>query len=127
MPSPVPPSSTRLNDSTTPSPGWVTDEPRYLRLRRAAPTWCCLILELSRIDGRARNEVTDDGAGIPPARRAEVLARFHLEAGSRGDGYGLGLSIVQRVAQLHGADIALLDAPCGHGLRIQITFPREED
>lgn len=67
-------------------------------------------------------EVTDDGPGIPPERRAEVFARFHRDDGSRGDGYGLGLSIVQRVAQLHGAGIALLDAPWGRGLRVRVCF-----
>lgn len=82
-------------------------------------------LALSHIDGRVRIDVTDDGPGIPPERRADVFARFHREPGGRGDGYGLGLSIVQRVAQLHGAEIALLDAPWGPGLRVQITFPRE--
>lgn len=84
-------------------------------------------LALSHTDGRARIDVTDDGPGIPPERRADVFTRFHREAGGRGDGYGLGLSIVQRVAQLHGAEIALLDAPWGCGLRVQVTFPRETD
>ncbi len=81
-------------------------------------------LALSDVDESVRIDVTDDGPGIPPERRADVFARFHREAGGRGDGYGLGLSIVQRVAQLHGAEIALLDAPWGHGLRVQVSFPR---
>ena len=81
-------------------------------------------LALSDVDECVRIDVTDDGPGIPPERRADVFARFHREAGGRGDGYGLGLSIVQRVAQLHGAEIALLDAPWGHGLRVQVSFPR---
>ncbi|WP_426701602.1 response regulator [Rhodanobacter sp. Col0626] len=54
---------------------------------------------------------------------ASVFARFHREASSRGDGYGLGLSIVQRAAQLHDASIELLDSPHGHGLRVHVSMP----
>ncbi|HEY8585425.1 MAG TPA: ATP-binding protein [Rhodanobacter sp.] len=70
-------------------------------------------------------DVADDGPGIPPERRAAVFARFHREAASRGDGYGLGLSIVQRAAELHGASIELLDSPFGRGLRVKVVISRE--
>jgi two-component system sensor histidine kinase QseC len=70
-------------------------------------------------------DVIDDGPGIPPERREEVFARFHRESSSRGEGYGLGLSIVQRAAQLHGATIQLLDSPFGRGLRVRVAIPRE--
>jgi two-component system sensor histidine kinase QseC len=69
-------------------------------------------------------DVIDDGPGIPPEHRASVFARFHREAGSRGEGFGLGLSIVQRAAQLHDATIELLDSPFGSGLRVRVAIPR---
>lgn len=69
-------------------------------------------------------DVADDGPGIPLERRAAVFARFHRESASRGDGYGLGLSIVQRAAELHGARIELLDSPFGRGLRVKVSIPR---
>ncbi|MGN6739983.1 ATP-binding protein [Dyella sp.] len=68
-------------------------------------------------------EVIDNGPGIPPERRDEVFARFHREPGGRGDGYGLGLSIVQRVAQTHRARIELDDAPGGRGLCVRVCIP----
>jgi two-component system sensor histidine kinase QseC len=68
-------------------------------------------------------DVIDDGPGIPAERRASVFARFHRETGSHGDGFGLGLSIVQRAAQLHGASIELLDSPFGRGLRVHVVIP----
>jgi two-component system sensor histidine kinase QseC len=69
-------------------------------------------------------DVVDDGPGIPMERRAQVFARFHREADGHGEGYGLGLSIVQRAAQLHGATIELLDSPFGRGLRVRVAIPR---
>jgi len=79
-------------------------------------------LSLQRIPGAAMIDVIDNGPGIPPERRAAVFTRFHREA-SGGDGYGLGLSIVQRAAQLHNATIELLDAPAGQGLRVRVLLP----
>jgi two-component system, OmpR family, sensor histidine kinase QseC len=80
-------------------------------------------LSIERGESAALIDVIDDGPGIPAERRASVFARFHREAGSRGDGYGLGLSIVQRAAQLHDASIELLDSPYGNGLRVRVAIP----
>ncbi|KAF1005943.1 MAG: Sensor protein QseC [Luteibacter sp.] len=68
-------------------------------------------------------DVMDDGPGIPPDRREAVFARFHREAGGLGDGFGVGLSIVQRVAQLHHAVVSLEDAPWGGGLLVRTRLP----
>ncbi|KJV27607.1 sensor histidine kinase [Luteibacter yeojuensis] len=68
-------------------------------------------------------DVADDGPGIPAARRAAVFTRFHREATSLGDGFGVGLSIVQRVAQLHHASVSLEDAPSGSGLVVRVRLP----
>lgn len=80
-------------------------------------------LSIEQDEQEAVVNVVDDGPGIPAERRASVFARFHREAGSRGDGYGLGLSIVHRAAQLHGATIELLDSPYGRGLRVRVAIP----
>ena len=80
-------------------------------------------LSIAQDAGRITIDVSDDGPGIPPARRAAVFERFHRESSSRGDGYGLGLSIVQRAAELHGASIELLDSPFGRGLRVHVAIP----
>lgn len=69
-------------------------------------------------------EVCDDGPGIAPERREAVFERFHREATSLGDGFGLGLSIVQRAARLHGARVELLDPPNGPGLLVRVSLPR---
>lgn len=87
------------------------------------PTGGQVQLSLQRSQDSTVIEVVDNGPGIPPERRASVFARFHRES-TAGDGYGLGLSIVQRAAQLHNATIELLDAPSGHGLRVRVVIPQ---
>jgi two-component system sensor histidine kinase QseC len=53
--------------------------------------------------------VSDSGPGIPAEQRAQVLQRFHRLAGQETEGSGLGLSIVARIAELHGARLELAD------------------
>jgi two-component system sensor histidine kinase QseC len=67
-------------------------------------------------------EVADSGPGIPAAERARVLDRFYRITGSGETGSGLGLSIVARIAELHGASLELADNPDGHGLVARVKF-----
>jgi two-component system, OmpR family, sensor histidine kinase QseC len=90
---------------------------------RHAPPGGRVMLVLAAREGEAHIDVIDDGPGIPPERRTAVFARFHREATGLGDGFGVGLSIVQRVAQLHAAQVSLEDAPWGHGLRVHVRMP----
>jgi len=67
--------------------------------------------------------VTDTGPGIPVADRDRVFDRFHRLAGQDKEGSGLGLSIVARIAERHGARIQLADGDGGVGLRVTVEFP----
>jgi two-component system, OmpR family, sensor histidine kinase QseC len=67
--------------------------------------------------------IEDDGPGVPAAEREKVLQRFYRRASPGVKGVGLGLSIVQRIVEMHGATMALDDAPSG-GLRVTVTFGR---
>jgi signal transduction histidine kinase len=60
--------------------------------------------------------VEDDGPGIPP----EVRDRAFDADYSAGGGTGFGLAIVDEVAQAHGWDVAITDAP-GGGARFEVT------
>lgn len=68
--------------------------------------------------------VADDGPGIPENRRAEALRKFgRLDPARHVAGSGLGLSLVEAVAKLHGGSLALEDnAP---GLKIVLTVNGE--
>ncbi len=66
--------------------------------------------------------VADSGPGIPADQRDRVLERFvRLDASRSKAGSGLGLSLVNAVAQLHGAQLVLEDN--SPGLRVTIRFP----
>ncbi|MDE2342445.1 MAG: sensor histidine kinase N-terminal domain-containing protein [Betaproteobacteria bacterium] len=67
--------------------------------------------------------VCDNGPGIPVAERRRALERFYRLPGSAAEGSGLGLSIVQRIAERHGAEVSLLPGPDGRGLCVRIVFP----
>lgn len=67
--------------------------------------------------------VTDSGPGIPAQERPRVMERFYRMRDTRAIGSGLGLSIVQRIAELHGATVMLDDAPRAPGLRVCVRFP----
>lgn len=65
--------------------------------------------------------VEDEGPGIPPDERQKVFERFYRLADSRASGSGLGLSIVQRIAELHDGRITVEGAAAG-GTRINVVF-----
>lgn len=66
--------------------------------------------------------IVDSGPGIPPDARQRVFERFVRLPDSGGSGSGLGLSIVARIAELHGAEVALSAGDGGQGTRIEVRF-----
>lgn len=67
-------------------------------------------------------DVQDQGPGIPAAERENALRRFHRLEGAEAGGSGLGLSIVARIAQLHNAQLELLEGSEGRGLMARLRF-----
>lgn len=76
-------------------------------------------------DGRPSIAVLDTGPGIPPGERERVFSRFYRVPGSAEGGSGLGLAIVRRIADVHGAQIALDSGEGGIGLKVSVVFPRD--
>jgi len=72
-------------------------------------------------------EVTDTGPGIPLTDLARVMDRFYRVGGDRHgsetDGCGLGLSIVNHIAELHQANLNLYNQGSDGGLTVSIVFP----
>ena len=76
-----------------------------------------------RSDGLVEICVADGGPGIPDTEKPKVTQRFYRGDTSRGTpGVGLGLSLVQAVAKLHGGSLELTD---NHpGLRARMLIER---
>jgi len=66
--------------------------------------------------------VSDDGPGIPAEERDKVGQRFYRILGTEEYGSGLGLSIVKRIAELHGASLRLGGGEQGKGLSVTLRF-----
>jgi signal transduction histidine kinase len=69
--------------------------------------------------------VVDDGPGLPPEARGEVVQRGRRLDESK-PGSGLGLSIVQDLATMYAGTLSLADAP-GGGLAVSVTLPGIDD
>ncbi len=71
-------------------------------------------------------EVSDTGCGIAPSEQQHIFNQFYRADKTRAlhDGLGLGLSIVQRLCNLIGADVQVISEP-GQGAKFVVTtaFP----
>jgi signal transduction histidine kinase len=72
-------------------------------------------------DDRLVLSVDDDGPGLDPSLRAQVLQRG-ARADQRVGGSGLGLAIVSDLAELYGGTVTLGTSPLG-GTRARLELP----
>lgn len=80
-------------------------------------------MSVEALDQTALLRVTDNGPGIPMGLRDRVFDRFYRVAGSGQQGCGLGLSIVARIAGLHGGSVAFEDGAGKTGFTVIVTMP----
>jgi PAS domain S-box-containing protein len=71
-------------------------------------------------DGAVAFEVEDNGAGIPDDVAAKVFEDFFSTKGT--EGTGIGLLVVQKVAEEHGGKVTF-DTKPGIGTRFTVTIP----
>ncbi|WP_346796276.1 ATP-binding protein [Halomonas sp. Bachu 37] len=109
-------------------------EPRYLQraLQNLVSNACRyaetkVVIRLCDEPHLVRIDVEDDGAGIPREARAEVFKPFTRLDDSRArssGGYGLGLSIVQKIMAWHRGSVTVDESPKLHGARFTLLIPR---
>lgn len=80
------------------------------------------------VDGHLHVQIEDDGPGIPPSERTSVLQPFYRgdggnQATSCSRGHGLGLAIVERIAQWHHLGLRLEESERLGGLRVSLIWP----
>lgn len=84
-----------------------------------------VVVRCRREDSVLRIEVLDTGVGIPAAQLAYIYDEFYqvgVPANSTRDGYGLGLSIVQRLVKLLGARLEAM-SEVGKGSVFAVLLP----
>jgi signal transduction histidine kinase len=86
-------------------------------------------VSVSVIPGQTECEirVRDTGPGVPEEMKDKLFERFVQapDEACRGRGHGLGLSIAQGIAELHGGRIAVRNVPDG-GCEFYVMFPLVE-
>ena len=75
-------------------------------------------------DGDLRFWVSDSGPGVAAEDRERIFERFYRgrSGGRRSEGAGLGLSIVQAIAEAHGGHVELVSYP-GEGSTFTVVVP----
>ncbi|MEQ6888441.1 ATP-binding protein [Halomonas sp. CS7] len=112
----------------------IQAEPRYLQraLQNLVANACRharsrVVIRLQGEPRLVRLDVEDDGPGIPAASRSEVFkpfARLDDSRTRRSGGYGLGLSIVQKIMAWHGGSVVLDASADLGGARFTLLLPR---
>jgi signal transduction histidine kinase len=84
-----------------------------------------VVIRVARDGGHARIDVEDTGMGLSPEDARRVFERFFRADASRSsatEGAGLGLSLVQWIAEQHGGAVSVRSRP-GEGSTFTVTLP----
>ena len=73
-----------------------------------------------------RIRVADRGPGVPPDQLVRLGSRFFRGGSQYEQGTGLGISIVRRIAELHGLSLELANRPAHEGTGLVATIRAHE-
>ena len=94
---------------------------------RYSPSATTIAIETQARADEALVRISDAGPGISADARANLGRRFYRAPGTQAPGSGLGLSIAQRILDLHGGTLHLDASPTGIGLQVSVALPRVRD
>jgi PAS domain S-box-containing protein len=86
-------------------------------------------VRVGALDGTARVEVEDEGAGIPPEFLPHVFERFRqadMATTRAHGGLGLGLALVKSFVEAHGGSVSAESDGEGRGSRFTVALPSAE-
>lgn len=84
-------------------------------------------VDVAATQSDARIIISDQGCGISREQRENIGRRFYRAPGTQAPGSGLGLSIVQRIVDLHGGAMHIDTPATGIGLQVTVVLPRARD
>ena len=90
---------------------------------RYSPDGATIHIEVSAHSQGVALRVQDSGAGLTEEQIARLGERFYRVLGSEQPGSGLGWSIVRRIAEVHGAQVAVTRSVLLGGLDVTVQWP----
>ena len=91
---------------------------------RHTPAGTAVLVEIAARPDGIGLVVEDDGPGVPDELKLVLFEPFRQAETSSGRGMGIGLSLVQRFAELHGGSAHVEDGTTG-GARFVVSIPGE--
>jgi signal transduction histidine kinase len=91
---------------------------------RYSPTKSKVGIRLSEDESAAYLTVSDNGPGIPEEEQPYIFDRFFRGRNHKIEGSGLGLSIAQEIAMIHGGEIRL-QSEGGQGSTFTLELPKD--
>jgi signal transduction histidine kinase len=83
-----------------------------------------VLIEARIADGQPFIRVSDTGPGVPPQERERIFDRFYRgERSGKSQGHGLGLSIAESIANLHGFRLTVGDNNPGARFELRPAAP----
>lgn len=92
---------------------------------RYSPAGSRIVVVLRADDDDLMMSVADNGPGVSDEELPRLIERFYRSRDAVAEGSGLGLTIVQRIAELHGASLELQNRP-GGGLEARLRWNKRD-
>lgn len=93
---------------------------------RYTPALGAVTIRLVKVAGHGELIVADNGPGLSEEQKKHLPSRFSRLSRPSGDGSGLGLSIVERIAHIHKARLLLETGLQGRGLQVRVIFHQQD-